>query len=56
MDDAKAATFGQVHFGQADLVFATVELVRVADQLALHPGDTFPKKFHQPADLKDSIG
>jgi hypothetical protein len=24
----------------------------VADQLALHPGDTFPKKFHQPADLK----
>lgn len=47
-------TFGQLHFGAAHLGDARLvkRLVRVADRLAVHPHDTFPKKFHDPADLK----
>jgi hypothetical protein len=51
MDDS---TFGRRNFAGADLGDArrVARLIRVADQLALHPGDTFPKKFHDPAALK----
>jgi Transposase DNA-binding len=49
-----SASFGDLHFGAADLGDArrVERLIRVADQLALHPHDTFPKKFHDPAELK----
>ena len=45
------STFGEVHFGAANLGDRrrVKRLVRVADQLALHPEGTFPKKFHDPA-------
>ena len=47
-------TFGQTHFGAADLGDArlTNRMVRVADQLVAHPNESFPRKFHQPADLQ----
>lgn len=48
------ASFGRAEFGTADLgdVRRTERLVHAADQLATHPGGTFPEKFHDPADLK----
>jgi hypothetical protein len=54
MDDRNASTFGRVHFGSADLgdVRRVERLVSVADHLVRHPQGTFPKKFHDPADLK----
>jgi len=49
-----AQTFGQTHFGTANLgdVRLTKRLVQVADQLVAHPNESFPMKFHQPADLQ----
>jgi hypothetical protein len=54
MDGEDNVSFGQLHFGTAALGDArrVERLVRVADQLVMHPGGTFPKKFHDPADLK----
>jgi hypothetical protein len=52
--DGIAATFAQEHFGAADLgdERLNARLLSVADQLAAHPSETFPKKFHSPADLQ----
>ncbi len=49
-----AKTFGETHFGAAALndLRLTKRLVRVADQLTAHPDESFPKKFHDPADLQ----
>lgn len=52
--EGTAATFAQDQFGSADLGDARLNrrLVRVAEQIVAHPNDTFPKKFHDPADLE----
>lgn len=52
--ECAASTFARKHFGGADLgdVRLNRRLLRVADQLAAHPGESFPKKFHDPADLQ----
>ena len=48
------ATFAKEEFGAADLGDARLNarLMQVAEQLAAHPNETFPKKFHDPADLQ----
>ena len=50
----ECATFGEASFGAADLGDArrVQRLVQVADQLVLHPQESSPDKFHEPADLK----
>jgi Transposase DNA-binding/Transposase DDE domain len=52
--DGTVSTFAQDQFATADLGDARLNrrLVRVAEQLVAHPGDSFPKKFHEPADLQ----
>jgi hypothetical protein len=47
-------TWGEIHFGAAALGDArlTQRLIRVADSLASHPSESFPKKFHDPTDLQ----
>jgi hypothetical protein len=52
--DGSAKTMGDVHFGASRLEDArlTNRLVAVADQLLAHPNQSFPKKFHQPAELE----
>lgn len=52
--DGSVSTFAQDQFGAANLGDARLNrrLVRVAEQLVAHPNDTFPKKFHAPADLQ----
>lgn len=46
--------WAKVNFGAARLgdCRLTARLVAVAEQLAAHPSETFPKKFHDPADLQ----
>jgi Transposase DNA-binding len=48
------ASFGEVHFGDADLGHQrrTKCLVRIADQIFRHPGGTLPTKLHEPKDYK----
>ena len=48
------ATFVKDQFGAADLGDARLNrrLIQVAEQVAAHPGATFPKKFHDPAALQ----
>src|SRR5438309_10946302 len=48
------ASFGQVHFGAADLndPRRTKCLVRIADRIYRHPGGTLPAKLHDPKDYK----
>lgn len=52
--DGSASTFARDQFAAADLGDARLNrrLVRVAEQLVAHPNDSFPKKFHEPADLQ----
>src|SRR6202022_3632281 len=47
-------TVGRIHFGAVALGDArlTERAVQVADQLLAHPHDSFPQKFHSPADLQ----
>lgn len=47
-------SWARAQFGAAKLADArlTDRLVAVAEQLAAHPSETFPKKFHNPADLQ----
>lgn len=51
--DTAGLSFGQLHFGAADLgdPRRTRRLVAVADQRARHPGGTFPQKIPDPYDL-----
>ena len=53
--DGTGTTFAQAQFGVADLEDRRLNhrLVDVAEQLAAHPGETFPKRFHEPADLEE---
>lgn len=48
------ATFGETHFGQANLgdPRRTRCLIRIADRIYRHPGGTLPAKLHQPKDYK----
>jgi len=48
------ATFGEAHFGEADLKDPrrTRCLVRIADRIYRHPGGTLPAKLHEPKDYK----
>lgn len=48
------ASFGETHFGQADLGHRrrTKCLVRIADRIYRHPGGTLPTKLHDPRDYK----
>lgn len=48
------ASFAQEQFGAADLgdVRLNRRLLNVAEQLVAHPNETFPQKFHDPADLQ----
>ena len=48
------ATFGQAHFGQADLgdPRRTQCLMRIANEIYRHPGGTLPAKLHEPKDYK----
>ena len=52
--DGIAQTFAQEQFGAADLGDSRLNarLLAVAEQLADHPGSTFPKRFHDPSDLE----
>ena len=52
--DGTATTFAQSQFGDADLGDERLNrrLINVAAQLAAHPNETFPKRFHEPADLE----
>lgn len=47
-------SFGEIHFGAAQLgnKARTRRLVRLATQLAQHPGGTLPQKLHDPAALE----
>ena len=51
---ARAAGFGERHFGRAELGDRRrrVRLVRLADLLVQHPGGTLPDKCKRPLDLK----
>jgi hypothetical protein len=53
MEDA-TKTWARVQFGAADLGDSRLNdrLVAVAEQVASHPNETLPKKFHDPADLQ----
>jgi hypothetical protein len=48
------ASFGEAHFGKADLKHKrrTNCLVRIADRIYRHPGGTLPVKLHDPKDYK----
>jgi hypothetical protein len=50
----RVASFGEVHFGDADLGHRrrTKCLRRVADLIYRHPGGTLPAKLHSPKDYK----
>jgi hypothetical protein len=50
----EGSTFGDLQFGAADLGDArrVKRLVQVANELALRPEGSFPKKLHDPAELK----
>lgn len=52
--DSLAATFAKEQFGAADLGDARLNqrLLAVAEQLAAHPDQTFPKRFRHPAELE----
>src|SRR5947209_5821187 len=52
--DTTLATFGQEHFGSAQLGNRkrTKRLVRVADRLAAHPAGSLPDKMQSPAELE----
>jgi hypothetical protein len=52
--DGTVATFAKDQFGAAELGDARLNarLVQVAEQVAAHPNESFPKKFHDPADLQ----
>lgn len=52
--DGIAATFATEQFGRADLGDARLNrrLISVAEQLAAHSRETFPKRFHGPSDLE----
>ena len=52
--ETTVATFGEAHFGNADLKHKrrTKCLVRVADLIYRHPGGTLPAKLHAPRDYK----
>jgi Transposase DNA-binding len=52
--EGTVSTFAQEQFGSADLgdVRSNRRLLRVAEQLVAHPNQTFPQKFHDPADLQ----
>lgn len=51
---SKRASFGERHFGQADLgdKRRTQRLVKIADQMVHRPGGTLPEKINSPKDLK----
>ena len=51
---AKELSFGEVHFGSAELgnKARTRRLVKVADALVRHPGGTLPHKLNDPAALQ----
>jgi len=51
---ATMATFGETHFGQAELGDPRRSkcLVRIANQIYRHPGGTLPAKLHEPKDYK----
>jgi hypothetical protein len=51
---AKELSFGEVHFGGAELgnKARTKRLVKVADALVRHPGGTLPHKINDPAALQ----
>ena len=48
-----AATFAKEHFGAADLGDARLNarLLKVGEQLASHPNETFPHRFRDPTEL-----
>src|SRR6202163_5103082 len=50
----RVASFGEVHFGDADLGHRrrTKCLRRGADLIYRHPGGTLPAKLHSPKDYK----
>jgi hypothetical protein len=52
--DGIAAAFARQNFGGADLGDQRLNqrLLAVAERLAAHPGETFPKRFHDPAELQ----
>lgn len=52
--EGTVSMFAQEQFGSADLgdVRSNRRLLRVAEQLVAHPNETFPQKFHDPADLQ----
>jgi hypothetical protein len=52
--EGTVATYAKDHFGAADLGDARLNrrLIRAAEQVVAHSGETFPKKFHDPADLQ----
>ena len=52
--DGIGATFAQEQFGAVDLGDARLNarLLAVVEQLAAHPNETFPKRFHEPAALQ----
>lgn len=52
--EGTVSRFAQDQFGSADLGDARSNrrLVRVAEQIVAHPNETFPQKFHDPADLQ----
>jgi hypothetical protein len=52
--DAMIANFGEQHFGSAALGHKsrTAALVKIANLIHRHPGETLPKKLHSPKDYK----
>src|SRR5271155_3520668 len=54
MDAGVAVSFGEAHFGAADLGHKdrTDCLVRIANLIHRHPGDTLPHKLMSPKDYK----
>src|SRR6202158_5130375 len=52
--DAMITNFGECHFGNAPLGHKsrTAALVKIANLIHRHPGDTLPKKLHSPKDYK----
>lgn len=52
--DGIARTFSQENFGDAELgdKRLNVRLLRIAEQLAASPNETFPKRFHNPDELQ----
>jgi hypothetical protein len=50
----EAKTFGELHFGDADLgdVRRTKRLIRIADAIMRHPGGSLPEKMGSPGELE----